>query len=234
MLIKSVITTYWFVWVLLYCTLFNWVTGRISRWLSINKYTVQGILLILILLIPRDYRYIPFVSYFQAMCPLYLIGSLFKEKDLVTYVKSLSSVWIFLLLGVYLFLAIISKEDQSFYFYVKMNLAEVIVPFLYMLLTGMIGITGILLLANRIVERHATSTLIINLSYIGQYTLAIYFLQGIVIGIFDCLGESVYIHSVSLMVPIAILASIVIFAVSAYLSALASKNQITARYLLGK
>lgn len=135
---------------------------------------------------------------------------------------------------IYFIGALFFKGTWSFYYFSQTRLPQLAYYYVFLLITGLTGIIFLYLISRLIWVRYNRSKLISTLASLGQFSLAIYLMQGILVEIADCYKEQLTIGNHYVLTAVAIVASIVITGVICWTVNKIVKSKFLSAYLLGK
>lgn len=222
LLISNIIYGYWFIWTVLGCSLIMLFCRKCVS----SRYRPLVVCAFWIILLFMPFWPIPHLLSHKAMFPFFVFGYMLRQYEVVPLLMR-HRAWSFSLAGL-LFLGVFfcfSGED-SFYYFASMSKAQYAISYLLMLLGGISGFIICLMLSMQIGKKENKLTLF--LKYAGQYTLAMYMMQGLVMKILGAChlhiySEAIYFSSALLLF---FSLSLIIF--------FCTKSEILSKYLLGK
>lgn len=223
LLVNSIIHSYWFVWTLLMCSFAVLACVHVAggRW--------QGPLLLaswaLLLLVPLHWP-IPHLLNCKAMYPFFLLGYLARRHG---WTDSLLAHWrVSLAAAAAVFAAVYACYDGSlaFYYMATQTPAQQLISYVLMLLGGTAGFVLCLLFSHALTRGEGRAVRF--LKFAGQYTLALYMMQGVVMTLLD--HFALQLHSQ----PLYWLAAVALFLLLTLLVAACTRSRLLSAYLLGK
>ena len=181
--------------------------------------------LFILLFIPKEIG-IPHLMSFKAMYPFFILGYLCRKFNLWDYIRRYQ-IRSGIISGVF-FLScyFIYHGDSFFYHFAKMPVRELIPCYFLMLISGSSGVVLFLILAMQLSKIEGRFIGLIK--YFGQYTFAIYMIQGVFYT--WVMKQNYYLHNDLFYFLLAVLSFVLI----CLLVFLLAKNWFTSRYLLGK
>ena len=242
-IMHSIISSYWFIWVVLYCTIVTWLAFFVIRMIykGMNTLTSELLMLIAILfvsfLIPNGT--VPHIHYFKAMFPLFIIGygqSSIKFFDKCKpFAKSLAIICTLTYLGI----SLIYQGKWSFYYFGLTPMPNLAYYYVLMILVAMFGIVALYYLCDYYLKYRSDKSKFGNkivkaITELGSYTLAIYMIQGVLMAVLNCYKDEIRITSNWANYTVSIVLSVVFMIFIYYMIQLVSKSEFLSRYLLGK
>lgn len=220
-IIRSYFKSYWFIWAVVYCLLFMYVCRRLLKY----GIALITILSVLVCSIPPEYSFIPHFSYFQAMLPFFILGFYCKKYDLL--LRYIDKVQYILPVSLIIFIACVPfySGSHTFYFFSDMTTIEHLKSFILMLIAGVSGIISCYYLITLLLKK------ITNLRFAitaGQYTFAMYMIQGIVFKIFSHINIDLHYYVLYWIAAISIFIIINLFIV------IIKRSKLLSLILLGK
>lgn len=171
--IKAYINSYWFIWAVIYSLIFMYVSIRI---LKLNS-ALTVLMAIATCLIPSKFIPIPHFSLFQAMLPFFLFGFYCKQYDILDKIYRKFNYIAPSALFIFFCCLYFYNGRNSFYFFREMAFIEMMKSFCFMLIAGTSGI----ILCYCLIKYSLTKLKNVDFAITaGQYTFAIYMMQGIV------------------------------------------------------
>jgi len=221
-LLLSFIKPYWFIYALMYSI--GWL--RVFNWLCRSRLALAGIVsYVVLMLIPRALP-IPHFMYFQSMYIFFIVGLLFKQFNWGQLLVKKYVITILIALTGYVSTLFFIKKDTSFYFFLLIDNIDYIKSYL---LTICSGICGIMLLYVGIMKIVPVNNEFWKwLAMVGQYTLSIYMMQGVLCEIATHIGMSLKSHILDFSI------SVIVFVALASLSIYLKSVPLAAKYILGK
>lgn len=215
--------SYWFIWCILDCILCVWIFTHIF---TRQKLIIAlAIALTTIVLIPTKLFPVMADSEFKALFVFFILGIVFRVYNLNEYLKKYSLYLAIASLVVFVLTSLFFSAHDMFYYFAAMTPAEIIVPYLKMLIGGM---SGIILLMDIVQKLTKYSSLITNqTALLGRYTLGIYLLQGVYFKYlnFNPISENNFLIQLGV--------SIIIFIICGICTLIFSKNVVLSAILLG-
>lgn len=194
-----------------------------NLWNNKNLYLPCIISLIVVLLIPRTIH-VPFFMYSQSMYVFFVAGVLFSHyKNRIGITKNTFFI-ILTLLVIYIPSLFFIQKERSFYFFSLITNHNYYLSYLLMLISGLSGIAICYIIAKYtiIIKKIAI------LEFVGQYTLPIYLMQGVL-----CLiGTNSNIHITNLYFDF--LLAVGIFSILSAICKIFTLNALTSKFILGK
>ena len=228
--VDYIISTYWFIWVVLYASIYSWLFMKIGG--GKNDVLILLISLGTVFILPNTH--IPHMLYFKAMYPFFILGYIVRKYKLFDQLKERERSLLVLLIPLYILSSVLYKGSDSFYYFGLTPFPRVIGNYLVMIFVGIMGITILYVLSSIVVRRFANKSPIIYISKMGQYTLAIYMLQGIITEVLDCFQNELKIDDSYLETTVALGASICIILCICVVVNWIKRNHFLSTYFLGK
>lgn len=235
-LIDRIVSTYWFIWVLLYCSFYSWAFVKLGERINISPWGRMMLLVLsMFILIPiPDTKFIPHLYYFKAMYPFFLLGLGSRRFQLLNRAYEKRKIVLPVCILGYFICFMFFKGNYSFYCFALTPFPQVAIIYLLMLVAGCIGIIGIYCFARRVYEQKKKKQWLVKLTGYGQYTLAIYMIQGFVVEIMDCYPDYLCISNSLLLTIVAVILSFILTILCVIIVDLFRKNKTVSAYLLGK
>ena len=242
-IVHSLISSYWFIWVIIYCTIATWVVFFICRLLRKDKPALWIEVLLMISVLIRSFfirnGLIPWIHHFKAMFPFFILGYWMGCIDLFEKLRKYAVLATTICIILYLIASFIFHGVWSFYYFGSTPLPQLIIYYALMIVVGFSGIIAIYYILEYCVERYSNSTghgkcLLDKSVEIGVYTLSIYMIQGVLMDVLTCYSEQVKISSNWANYGLSLISTIVFMVIVYHLILVFLKNKWTSRYLLGK
>lgn len=219
--ISAVIYSYWFIYVVLYSIFYLFVVMKFAK----GQLWAIIVSLFILLFVPKEIG-IPHLMSFKAMCPFFIIGYLFRKFNFLDYIKRCRISVGIISAVIFVSCYFIYDGDYFFYHFAKMSVGELIPCYFLMIISGSSGIVLFLILSKQLSKIKGRFMGLIK--YFGQYTFAIYMIQGVFFAL--VIKQNYQIHNDLVYFLLAILSFVLI----CMLVFLLTKNRFTSRYLLGK
>lgn len=219
----SIKSSYWFIYVVLYCIILGYVA---TRWGG--EEMVMLLTIALIQFVPDGTTIPPFMSLLKAMLPFFFGGMLFKKYDMfatLQRVKWISIAIATLTLGIGLWLY---SGAHTFYFFANLTTQQHIESYVEMLGAGFASIILCYFAAQYFDKKFGNSGIIGIIKRLGNYTFAMYMIQGIVFAAMRQHAIHIDSHTMQLLLSLTIFLSICLCV------ALMSRSRLLSRLLLGK
>lgn len=226
--ILMLLNSYWFVYVVIYCTFYSWIVRKLAGQLKLSELLFDIISLVVLILVPYCLN-IPHLASFKAMYPFFIIGTIFKKESVF---KKPVSTFLLLLCSVLFIVSFLLYDGEKFFYYFQLTTyPEVIFNYILMLFAGTSGIILIYCVISKF-KQWMTPNALKLFGSVGQYTLAIYLSQGIIMYCLDC--YAINISDVFLETVLSVLLSLMVMSGLSYTILKIRKNYILSKYLLGK
>ncbi|MDE6575376.1 MAG: acyltransferase family protein [Muribaculaceae bacterium] len=225
LLLISIIKGYWFIWALLYSVLFFRFFYYLFK--KIGFAWVSLISLIAIMLIPR-WLPVPHFMYTQSMYPFFVLGLISKEYEIFPkiYCSRLKTSIAILSIAVFATLyCVYTEKEDFFYYYVLISTSQWLLWYGLMIIAGVCGILILSFAGRRLTKLGLIPDSLIQ---IGQYTLSIYLMQGVLCKLAeykDWDREDWYVY---------LFIAIFIFILLGSMAILLSRFKLTSKIFLGK
>ena len=226
----SILNSYWFIWAILW----SFIYLRVMRKVFLNKLSLLALCTVsfgLLALIPNDLHLPSYIqshfTYLQAMFPFFCLGLITKEYALFGRITKRNRYVIILICCIAMVWAASAiTREHSFYSFKRLSMEAWAYSYLVMLVGGSAGITVIYIITDYIAN--INNSIISLWCKIGNYTLAIYLIQGVFCEIAS------YLQPVLMNQIVLLIIAVGIFMLLCELVLLLSKNKYTALFLLGK
>lgn len=242
-IMHSIISSYWFIWVVLYCTIVTWLAFFLIRMIYNGKYslTMELLLLTAILfvsfLIPNGT--VPHIHYFKAMFPLFIIGYGLSSIKFFDKCKSIAKCLAIICFVIYLGVSLVYQGKWSFYYFGLTPMPYLAYYYVLMILVAMCGIVALFYFCNYYLTHRSGKSKFGNkivkaITELGGYTLAIYMIQGVLMAVLNCYKDEIRITSNWANYTVSIVLSVVFMLLIYYMIQFVLKSEFLSRYLLGK
>ena len=242
-IMHSIISSYWFIWVVLYCTIVTWVTFFFIRMIYSGKYSLLFELLILTIILFASFLIpngtVPHIHYFKAMFPLFVIGYGLNGIKFFDKCKPFTKSLALICAVTYLGISLVYQGEWSFYFFGLTPMPYLAYYYVLMIIVAMCGIVALyyfcaFYLSHRSVKSKFNNKIVKAITDLGSYTLAIYMIQGILMSVLDCYRNEIRITNNVVNYLVSIVLSIVFMTSIYFIIHLVLKSELVSRYLLGK
>lgn len=230
-LITGVITSYWFIWTVLYATFYSWFFVKIADEFSLNRIAVLFISLIILLLIP-NMRYMPDIRFFQYLYIFYILGYISRSSNIRSVIDKYSNKMLFCGFILYLSVSFFYKSDMSFYFFPYTPMPLLLLYYILMIPIGLLGIMVVYLWCRKL-QRYLRRDLVDKFSVYGSYSLSIYCIQGIIVGVFDVYHDYLIIENVFLETIVSFIVSVIMISSICFSINILKASQILSKWMLG-
>ena len=232
-LFDRVVYGYWFIWVVLYCSFYSWAFVKMGEKFHLKQSIALICSLLLLFLIP-DTPFIPCLASFKAMYPFFLLGLMFRERGWLEIVYVHKRIVLPIALLIILVGWCFYKGTWSFYYFPSTPFPNVVYYYMLMLVFGSAGIGCLYIICKEVWKRYCSNSFVLRLAELGQYTLAIYMIQGVFVEVADCYQEQLAISNQLLLTLISIIASIVLIVIISFFILWIRRNKKLSLYCLGK
>lgn len=242
-LIHSLISSYWFVWVILYCTIATWFTFAICGIWNKDKVSWHIEVLLLVALfavvcfIPNGS--VPHIHYFKAMFPFYIMGYISRCIGFFERLKP-HQLQITVLCGLlYMAASFMYKGEWSFYYFGLTTMPTLAYRYGLMIVLALCGIVLLYFLSEYFLSgakgrRKRVSTIIGKATELGGLTLAIYLIQGVIMAILDCYRDYLQITETWANFTLSLCCTLLFMVLVYCFIKSVQKSKWLSRYLLGK
>jgi len=222
-LLSTFIKSYWFIWAILYSII--WLRVFLFVFKKAPSLLLPCLIsLSILLIIPKSIHFINFI----AMYVFFIAGVLAKHYDFTEQINRHIRIILPISIFIYITSFLLFTKEICFYNFYYLHGLEYLIGYLLMLLGGLSAIILLYYIIKNAYYYNILPKLWNTCAIIGQYTLPIYLIQGIlcvIAGLFKINEPNLYINFG---------ASILIFTLLCWGCICLSHHTWTAKYLLGK